>query len=1115
MEMTIEKNQPTTLAYRRLILVLDTWNKEKAANNYQWLYVCARDKGQKLKSIWVSANSETVVTITNSFKEVLTVATSFEIEFLWEKESRILALNNKNQWNSLRGKRALEIKSGGKDVRWSALEMIALNLSFNKAIQRYFEFNKNHKFSTSSVTACLYKTKQYYCDNRIFNADIASLEMFRGNRVVKMDTISQESVLQSVKGMTYWLSAQVKESGQTNYKYWPSRGSFANSNNAIRQWMATICLNRAASVFSDINLKKTAAKNLSYNIKSMFKWRSNFGYIFLDGSAKLGAAALAALAIFESPKRKDFLKEEYALYELLNELSNSDGSFDTFLIPRERKDNQNFYSGEALLFLATRYSVSRNPDELKRILSAFKYYRMWHRENRNPAFIPWHTQAYYLVWKITKDNALKDFIFEMNDWLLSMQQWDSAEYPDMQGRFYDPKRSHFGPPHASSTGVYLEGLIDAFLVAKECGDKRRLENYRIAIVRGMRSIIQLQFKDEPDCFYIKNVDRVLGGLRTTVYDNTIRIDNVQHALMALFKIMSRFSEEDYTIVVQSTLADVSSVQGRNFNDYKFFKKIEFPIPLGEIRCEIEKNDTLWLANTSRQDNVKVQNETNTIFLRSTKKPFVKKYSGNDIQASNETVNAKRFPLLMKTLNTFSKSIQGDLSRVTIVRLQPNGTVYPHIDEGEYYRYRNRYHIVVRSPSGSVMTSGDETVCWHEGEFWWFDNKAMHSASNSSNEYRVHIIFDVLPNESASQVKDLTRKQSLLSHPTKSILSDTAERMHVSDSLWVDFPKYKRTLHNQMPSECLPGYQSNEVYLDVFKESYIYGNKFVIANRDSEVYQETLPTYYHKPEFLWLDRKPFVRDALYENDILRIDGPCAVISNSNWKNYWHWHAQCLTSVELLKKTGWWGKVKILVPPLTDWRRNSLRALGIEDSMCIKVKSNILYVDTLIRPSFLNKTNQIYMHPSVQGVFNTIKSTIVNADVEKKPGRKLYVARFDASARRLHNERQLADFLAMKGFEIVVPGELSYVDQVRVFSEASLVVGPHGAGLTNIGFCSEGAVIVELFSEEFFYPEKFAYMAHASLNNLRYECFVSVKADDDVSYWVVDVESFFGVLGRFLI
>ncbi len=59
---------------------------------------------------------------------------------------------------------------------------------------------------------------------------------------------------------------------------------------------------------------------------------------------------------------------------------------------------------------------------LERILRSFAYYRDWHLANRNPAFVPWHTMAYELVWQETGGDELKDWIFEMNDWLLALQQ---------------------------------------------------------------------------------------------------------------------------------------------------------------------------------------------------------------------------------------------------------------------------------------------------------------------------------------------------------------------------------------------------------------------------------------------------------------------------------------------------------------------------------------------------------------------------------------------------------------------------------------------------------------------------------------------------------------------
>jgi hypothetical protein len=57
----------------------------------------------------------------------------------------------------------------------------------------------------------------------------------------------------------------------------------------------------------------------------------------------------------------------------------------------------------------------------------------------------------------------------------------------------------------------------------------------------------MQFRTGTDMFYIRRRSRVRGGLRSSGFDNTLRVDNVQHGLMAIFSILDRFSEEDYRL----------------------------------------------------------------------------------------------------------------------------------------------------------------------------------------------------------------------------------------------------------------------------------------------------------------------------------------------------------------------------------------------------------------------------------------------------------------------------------------------------------------------------------------------------------------------------------------
>lgn len=80
---------------------------------------------------------------------------------------------------------------------------------------------------------------------------------------------------------------------------------------------------------------------------------------------------------------------------------------------------------------------------------------------------------------------------------------------------------------------------------------------------------------------------------------------------------------------------------------------------------------------------------------------------------------------------------------------------------------------------------------------------------------------------------------------------------------------------------------------------------------------------------------------------------------------------------------------------------------------------------------------------------------------KPSRRLYVTRNDTRKRRIRNEAELMPLLARHGFESVAPGRLPLKEQASLFAGAEAIVGPHGAGMTNILFSPPGARVVEIF------------------------------------------------------
>lgn len=175
---------------------------------------------------------------------------------------------------------------------------------------------------------------------------------------------------------------------------------------------------------------------------------------------------------------------------------------------------------------------------------------------------------------------------------------------------------------------------------------------------------------------------------------------------------------------------------------KYFKLVRSGIDVAPLLEEVTAQEQAWLADTGRQDKIRVQRDTNTIFLKSAvPRPDL---HINENQETRLTAASKLFPKALALMTQFAEEMNSTLSRATIVRLKPRSQVFRHIDEGSYYFLRDRFHLVLRSPTGSVLMSGGETVRMQEGELWWFDNKQFHESYNESDDWRIHYIFDLLP-----------------------------------------------------------------------------------------------------------------------------------------------------------------------------------------------------------------------------------------------------------------------------------------------------------------------------------------------------------------------------------
>jgi len=77
-------------------------------------------------------------------------------------------------------------------------------------------------------------------------------------------------------------------------------------------------------------------------------------------------------------------------------------------------------------------------------------------------------------------------------------------------------------------------------------------------------------------------------------------------------------------------------------------------------------------------------------------------------------------------------------------------------------------------------------------------------------------------------------------------------------------------------------------------------------------------------------------------------------------------------------------------------------------------------------------------------------------------KLYIKRV-SSIRNLLNSTEVEDMLLKNGFISINPEAMSFIEQVKIFSNADIVVGPSGAAFANIIFCNPEAKIIILAPE----------------------------------------------------
>jgi len=178
------------------------------------------------------------------------------------------------------------------------------------------------------------------------------------------------------------------------------------------------------------------------------------------------------------------------------------------------------------------------------------------------------------------------------------------------------------------------------------------------------------------------------------------------------------------------------------------------------------------------------------------------------------------------------------------------------------------------------------------------------------------------------------------------------------------------------------------------------------------------------------------------------------------NYFHWLTDALSRLFVVRNRA--NKSPLLLPASYESKDHvaaTLNAFGITNVDFIQ-RDEVAECRSLLMPTHVAPSGH-YNDEVIRSVRGVLLKALHPGG--QAIGEKIYLSRSRASKRRIANEADVIAVLRNHGFQTIHPEELSFNEQVQIFSNARYLISNHGAGLTNMLFMPEASRVLELRHE----------------------------------------------------
>jgi len=253
------------------------------------------------------------------------------------------------------------------------------------------------------------------------------------------------------------------------------------------------------------------------------------------------------------------------------------------------------------------------------------------------------------------------------------------------------------------------------------------------------------------------------------------------------------------------------------------------------------------------------------------------------------------------------------------------------------------------------------------------------------------------------------------------------------------------------------YEKNEYRLNILWNGQFCFNPFGYITSTNRLLFEESSCYGNTPKSHWFFRK------LLPTSVKKIGGRAFMMRGSN--NYWHFVTEDLSKIKILEELG--QKISdydhiLMSLSRLDFQKEYYELLGYEN-----IYENALSLETSHRLKF-DELHFFYpryqpdfrMYSWVEQIVKKSKKYSALPNTFKK---RLFISRSN-SRRTFVNEDEIWSYLKSRGFHKVECHRFSIFEQAKLFADAEVIIGIHGAGLTNLLFSSSSASVIEIRNKD---------------------------------------------------